>query len=333
MATNKMTFTIICAAAALICGTASATNAIVSTGNNGLTIGNTTNAFSALGLHDAVGTTVPWGGSIALNEAGSWLNSAINGGWPKNGMCEFSALYQLLNASSANATFTVYISGGPFTAPYQNYGTFTIGAGQAVSFNAYLYLSAGNYPVTLRIDPGSSMLPSTSAYVIGSVNVAMTGACQAAKPVTPPPPPPPKADLVPQKGIMLGGRSPGAGRSVAWGGTIMLNPSDALLMSNGKCAFNVRYVMANIGKAASTSFLNRLYSGTQLVSQQTGLSLKMGEVRQVNTQMYLSPGLQTVRLMLDGDNTVAESDETNNSAQVSINVVSKCVPTQTVVRK
>lgn len=333
--------------------------AIVPIEHGGLTIGNATPAFSALGLHGATGVFVPWGADINLNEAGSWHND----GFPVNGVCQFSALVQLTNTGREAATFTQYISAGPLTAPVQNYGSFTIAGGQSVSLNVYLYLSQGKYPVTVRLDPGKSTLPSSQSYVIGNVNVNMSGACGAKpaptpepKPVptptpkptpTPEPKPTPKpgpapepkptpapatrADLVSQKGITLGG-SIGAvgGKFVSWGGTLVLGAKDVMLVSGGKCAFNAAYDMANTGGTASTTpFINRLYSNTTLVGQQSALSLNKGEVKQVATQMYLMPGTQTVKLMLDAENKVVESNKDNNSVSVTIRVDASCAPTPT----
>lgn len=332
--------------------------AVVPVEHGGLTIGNTTPAFSALGLHGSTGVFVPWNADVSLNEAGSWHNNSF----PVNGVCQFSALVQLTNTSKEAATFTQYISAGPLTAPMQNYGTFTIAGGQSVSLNVYLYLSQGKYPVTLRLDPGKSTLPSIQAYVIGSVNVNMSGACSAKpgpipepkptptpepkptpKPTptpepkpTPKPTPEPKpapapvtkADLVSQKGITLGG-SIGAvgGKFVPWGGTLVLSAKDVMLVSGGKCAFNAAYNMANTGGTASaTPFINRLYSNTTLIGQQSALSLNKGEVKQVATQMYLLPGTQTVKLMLDAENKVVESNKANNSSSVTIRVDASCAP-------
>lgn len=288
-------------------------SAIVSTGINGMTIGNTTNAFSSLGLHSAVGSTVPWGGSVALNQSGSWLNSASNGGFPQKGLCEFSGLYQLMNTSNASATFTVYLSGGPLTAAYQNYGTFTIGAGQVVSLNSYLYLSAGTYPLTLRVDPGTSTLPSSKSYVIGSINVAMTGACQAAgtaattTPVTTTNSVPPVLSG-PQAGtlfrvvkpdgstVIQQGNMAGIGNTV---NTINVSENDAFLMSGGKCAFNVKY--DDVSATAVASSTNRLYSNDNPIAVNSNIALTAGVVKSIWTQPYLVGGLNNVRVVVNAD--------------------------------
>ena len=351
-----LSYAVFCAAL-VSASVAVAAPAVVPVDHGGLTIGNTTPAFSSLGLHGATGIYVPWGADVSLTEAGSWHN----GGFPQNGVCQFSALIQLINTSNAAATFTQYVSAGPLTAPVQNYGTFTIGAGQTVSLNVYLYLSQGNYPVTLRLDPGSSSLPSNQSYVAGSVNVKMSGACGATptpaptptptpkpepKPAptptpsptpkpTPTPTPAAKADLVSQKGITLGG-SIGAvgGKFVAWGGTLVLTDKDVMLVSGGKCAFNAAYDMANTGNAASGApFINRLYSNATLVGQQSALTLNKGEAKQVNTQMYLLPGTQTVKLVLDAENNVAENNESNNTTTVTVRVDATCMPTPTPTPK
>jgi hypothetical protein len=346
---------------------------VVSIDHGGMTIGNITPAFTSLGAHGATGTFVPWSADVTLNEAGSWHN----GGFPVNGVCQFSSLYQLTNTSSAAVTFTQYLAAGPLTAPQQNYGTYTIPAGQTISFNVYLYLSTGNYPVTLRLDPGSSSLPSNQSYVAGSINVHMSGNCGATtvpptptpkptptptptpkpteppkttptptpkptdppkttptpkpteqpKPSVPPTPAPlAKADLVSPQGMIFGGKIGGeGGKFVAWGSSLTLVDADVMARSGGKCAFNLRYYMSNGGTAnANPAFMNRLYSNSTLVGQQTNLTLNKGVSQAINTQLYLAPGSQSVRLVLDAEGKVVESNKNNNSNSVTIVVNSTC---------
>lgn len=300
----------------------------LSADNAGLTIGNTTPAYSSLGSHTAVGTLVAWGGNVALNQAGSWVNSSF----PSNGYCQFSAMYQLTNTGSAPATFTQFFTDGPSPTSPIAYGTYTLAAGQEATFNVYLYLKAGSYPISLQVDAGSLQTPTSNAYTLGKVNVTMTGDCGAV-PVTPPPPPPPptpKADLVSKKGITIGGSIGGAGgKSSSWGGVIQLKASDAFLTSNGKCAFNVAYDISNTGAAPASGFVDQVFTGTQLISQQSALSLKAGENKLIYTQAYLAPGTQVVRLMVDATNVVPETNETNNSTQVYVNLVGPCAPPST----
>lgn len=110
-------------------------------------------------------------------------------------------------------------------------------------------------------------------------------------------------------------------KSVPWGGSLTVTDADAILLSGGKCAFDIEYIMANAGNdAAEPAFTNRLRSGTVVVSQQTGLTLAVGEIRTIKTQGYLSPGPHTLTLTLDDADNLSESDETNNvySAQVEV---------------
>jgi len=129
-------------------------------------------------------------------------------------------------------------------------------------------------------------------------------------------------DLVSQHGITIGGAIGGVGGHFsAWGGTITLSAADAIVVSGGKCAFNVSYDMVNLGTdATSALFKNNLRIGSTDVSIQSSLSLAGGATRQIDTQAYLQPGTNTLSLTLDSENAVAESNEANNVSTVTINV-------------
>jgi hypothetical protein len=130
----------------------------------------------------------------------------------------------------------------------------------------------------------------------------------------------PRPDITSRNGITIGGAIGGAGGHFSnWGGTIRLTASDALLISGGHCAFNLSYDMENIGTAMTTpEFLNRLRTGSNVVSIQSALSLDAGETRQINTQAYLPRGIHTLSLGLDSDHVVRETNEINNVRRVRI---------------
>ncbi len=126
-------------------------------------------------------------------------------------------------------------------------------------------------------------------------------------------------DVTSQTGIRFGTQS------AVWGGALTLTASDAVLTSGGRCAFNIEYDMANVGtRPAEPPFWNRLRSGSDVITQQSNLTLATGEARSVMTQGYLAPGSHTVTLTLDDENDVAESDETNNAFSVEVELTGPC---------
>src|ERR1700694_5738709 len=55
-------------------------------------------------------------------------------------------------------------------------------------------------------------------------------------------------DITSSHGITIGGAIGGAGGHFSpWGGTITLSAADAIVVSGGRCAFNVSYDMRNLG--------------------------------------------------------------------------------------
>ncbi len=135
-------------------------------------------------------------------------------------------------------------------------------------------------------------------------------------------------DVTSQTGIQFGTQS------AAWGGALTLTASDAFLTSGGKCAFNIEYDMANVGTGpADSPFWNRLRSGTDVITQQSNLTLATGEARTVMTQGYLAPGGHTVTLTVDDENDVAESDETNNAFSVDVDLTGSCADLADVTSK
>jgi len=103
-------------------------------------------------------------------------------------------------------------------------------------------------------------------------------------------------------------------KEVRWSGTITLTPDDALLISNGKPAFDLYYGYREYQNVAVAGpFKNKIYFNNTLVSQQTNLSTGPKEIKQVHTQAYMGPNSGKLQFKIDADNEVAESREDNNS--------------------
>ncbi|MGH7369465.1 MAG: CARDB domain-containing protein, partial [Candidatus Methylomirabilaceae bacterium] len=115
------------------------------------------------------------------------------------------------------------------------------------------------------------------------------------------------------------------GKFSPWGGMVALTRADSFLQAGGNCAFNISYDLVNRGPVAtSPAFSNSLRADVEVVSQQTGLTLHAGETRQINAQAYMAPGTLFVALVIDKDNLVTESDETNNAFRVTITLDDVC---------
>lgn len=279
------------------------------TSKKGITVG------GAIG--GAGGKFAPWGGSIQLTEADAFLQS--------NGHCAFNVSYDIANSGTAATPnpFKNWLLAKGATVAINS--ALSLNAGETKQINTQPYLPQGTYELQLKMDAEGSVAESNETNNLMAVKINFDGKCGAKTP-PPPPAPVPKPDLVSQRGIGIGGAVGGAGSKTApWGSSITLTSADAFLKSNGKCAFNIIYDMANVGAApAGPAFVNRLVSGATVVSQQSGLSLNAGKQKLVTTQAYLTPGPNVLRLQLDADNNVAESNETNNVTEIKVNVNSSC---------
>ena len=115
------------------------------------------------------------------------------------------------------------------------------------------------------------------------------------------------------------------GHSAPAASTILLDESDAFLVSNGRCAFRVSYDIGNAGSVATAPpFLNRTRASGDVVTTQTDLTLGPGETRNILTDAYIDAGTHKLVLSLDDDAQVAESDETNNELTVEVTVGGAC---------
>jgi hypothetical protein len=115
-------------------------------------------------------------------------------------------------------------------------------------------------------------------------------------------------------GVLIGGKLDDKDRKTAlWGGEVSLTKADSFLQAGGKLAFNLRYFFGNASQSETTgTFINRIRSGNEVVSQQTSLVLKSGEVKMIDTQCYLTPGRHIIYISLDDGKVVKESNESNN---------------------
>jgi hypothetical protein len=126
-------------------------------------------------------------------------------------------------------------------------------------------------------------------------------------------------------GVLIGGKLDDKDRKTAlWGREVSLTKADSFLQAGGKLAFNLRYFFGNTSQGEKTgTFLNRIRSGNEVVSQQTNLVLNSGEVKIIGTQCYLTPGRHVIYVSLDDDKVIKESGEGNNVQRFIVNVSDK----------
>lgn len=101
-------------------------------------------------------------------------------------------------------------------------------------------------------------------------------------------------------------------KQVKWNESIVLTPSDATLISQGKPAFEVYYSYREYQGVAASGFKNKIFFNGDLRSQQTNLSLGPKQIKNVHTQAYLGPENGRLQIKIDADNEVNETREDNN---------------------
>jgi hypothetical protein len=99
-------------------------------------------------------------------------------------------------------------------------------------------------------------------------------------------------------------------------GEINVATADALVASQGKCAFNVRY--NELSQIAATGTTNRLYDNDTLVAQNTKIDLAANQLVTIRTQPYLVAGRNNVKLVINAESA------TPSIGWVRVNVSGTC---------
>jgi hypothetical protein len=103
--------------------------------------------------------------------------------------------------------------------------------------------------------------------------------------------------------------------------TMTVDARQAFRVAEGRCAFNVKYDERS--DVALFGTVNQVYDNDALVAQNSGIDLAPGVLRTVWTQMYLAPGRNNLRLVIN-----AKSDHAVR-AWVRVQVNGTCGATTT----
>lgn len=129
-------------------------------------------------------------------------------------------------------------------------------------------------------------------------------------------------DLTARRPVSIGGRA------TVWGGGVTLTEANSLPGPRPYCAFDVIYVMANIGTANAgppAMFKNVLrVDGGAPVSIQSALTLAAGANQTIHTQAYLPMGVHVLSLDVDDGNAIPELNEANNHFTLKYQLTGKC---------
>lgn len=115
------------------------------------------------------------------------------------------------------------------------------------------------------------------------------------------------------------------GMPVAWGGTVTVDASQAVSKNNGLCEFQIEYSVHNIGKATAGNFRSLWTNSAVNGSWHHDWSpITPGGVRSEKDLIPLKPGKNVLQLVLDDLHQLQESNETNNTFHVNVNVTGSC---------
>jgi hypothetical protein len=126
------------------------------------------------------------------------------------------------------------------------------------------------------------------------------------------------ADVTYKNGIMIGQTF------APWSTPVTVSENQAYSIERGKCAYRIRYGMANLGPAATLTFKNTLSADASVVSTNDSLLLSGHQSKEVDTHAWLSPGTYNLILHLDVGNTVPEMNEGNNVVRVILTLTGPC---------
>jgi hypothetical protein len=131
-----------------------------------------------------------------------------------------------------------------------------------------------------------------------------------------------------REGIYIWGANPATKQWVAFGTVVNLKAADAInphpVPSNGQCGFNVEYYEKEANGVATGPFKNKLYSDANERAINGLFSLAASEVKSLQTQPYLDSGAHGLKIVLDAENTVSETNEGDNSNSIRYILAGKC---------
>lgn len=131
-----------------------------------------------------------------------------------------------------------------------------------------------------------------------------------------------KPDLVASPEVQLLRR--GGSEKGRWGGSIAVEDSAAPSTQNGKCYFGLHFQVRNAGGAPAPVFQVALSAEGEPPGVRQAGPLAPGASSSHEVYVNLRPGANVLRLRVDSQQQVAESDEGNNAPALTVNVKGSC---------
>jgi hypothetical protein len=129
-------------------------------------------------------------------------------------------------------------------------------------------------------------------------------------------------------GIYVWGSDPTKKHWVPWGTAVKLTAAESInphpTPSNGQCAFNVEYYEKETNGIGTGNFKNKLYSDANERAINGPFALAAHEIKSLTTQPYLDSGAHALKVVLDAENNVNETNEGDNSQSIRYHLEGRC---------
>lgn len=131
-------------------------------------------------------------------------------------------------------------------------------------------------------------------------------------------------------GLYIWGSDPAKKHWVPWNTGVKLTAAESInphpTPGNGQCAFNVEYYEKETNAVATVPFKNKLFSDANERAINGPFALAASELKSLTTQPYLDSGAHDLKLVLDADGNVAETNEGDNGFLIRYVLEGRCLP-------
>ncbi len=131
--------------------------------------------------------------------------------------------------------------------------------------------------------------------------------------------------------LNIWGSDPAKLHKVDSNATVKLTAAESITPNggDGPCAFNVEYYEKETNGVATLPFKNRITSDDDVRATTGPDALGASEARAVRTQPLLDTGAHGLKLVLDADGNVSETNEGDNSLSIRYVLAGRCGPAAT----
>lgn len=254
---------------------------------------------------------VALGGTIELQDADAF--------YKVGGKCAYNIVYRLRNARPVAAQGFINRIRQDNDVVSQQVSQ-TIGANETKEIHTQAYLTPGSHVLTIKLDDTNVVAETNEDNNTAKVVVKVAGTCGAG------------TDLALYPALFLGKsqRQVIPASSTSADVPAKLTTADASSRTGGHCVFDARYYVQNLGPADALDFTDTIRAkgpgaaDFTIVSTQAHLNLaKMGAMA-MKTQVVLVPGRNILKVVVDENGNVADTNRANNTALFVVNVDSPC---------